>query len=119
VRLGWVDDDQRLALLRGASVVAYPSRYEGFGLVPLEALAVGTPVVATAVGALPEVVGDGAVLVPSHDVDALADGLARVLAGGPEVTELLARGGARVDAYSWEATVDGIVALYRRAHEAR
>ena len=119
VRLGWVDDAQRLALLRGASVVAYASRYEGFGLVPLEALAVGTPVVATAVGALPEVLADGGLLVQPGDVDALAGALSLVLADESVRSGLLERGAARVDAYGWEATVDGVVGLYRRAADAR
>ena len=94
VRVGWVDDDSRLALLRGATVVAYPSRYEGFGLVPLEAIAAGTPVVATATGAIPEVLGDGGLLVAPGDVDALAAGLHRVLTDDQLVTTLLRRGGA-------------------------
>lgn len=115
VRLGWVDDDQRLALLRGASVVAYASRYEGFGLVPLEALAAGTPVVATAVGAIPEVLGDGGLLVPSGDVDALDEALARVLSDDALAAGLVAEGQVRVDAHPWERTVDGLVDLYRRA----
>lgn len=119
VRLGWVDDHQRLALLRGATVVAYPSRYEGFGLVPLEAIAAGTPVVATAVGALPEVLGDGGLLVPPGDVDALAAGLSQVLGDRALAADLVSRGDARVDAYSWEDTVDGIVDLYQRAAAAR
>lgn len=119
VRLGWVDDHQRLALLRGASVLAYPSRYEGFGLVPLEAITAGTPVVATAVGALPEVLGDGGLLVPPGDADALAGALTRVLADRALAADLVRRGQARVDAYAWEDTVDGIVDLYRRAAAAR
>ncbi len=119
VRLGWVTDQQRLALLRGASVVAYASRYEGFGLVPLEALAVGTPVVATAVGALPEVLGDGALLVPADDRERLAEALLHVLTDHALRSGLLQRGATRVDAYSWDRTVDGLVALYRRAAAAR
>lgn len=115
VRLGWVDDDARQALLRGASVVAYPSRYEGFGLVPLEAMAVGVPVVATAVGAVPEVLGDAAVLVEPGDVDALAGALGRVLTDDAERAALVARGQTRVDTYSWDRTVESLVALYRRA----
>ena len=115
VRVGWVDDDGRLALLRGATVVAYPSRYEGFGFVPLEAIAAGTPVVATATGAIPEVLGDGGLLVAPGDVDALAGGLQRVLNDEQLVTTLLRRGAARVDAYSWSGTVAGIVGIYRAA----
>ncbi len=77
VRLGWVSDDQRVALLRGAAAMVFPSVYEGFGLPPLDAMATGTPVVATAAGAVPEVVGDAAVLVPPGDADALAEAIQR------------------------------------------
>ncbi len=119
VRLGWVDDHQRVALLRAATVVAYPSRYEGFGLVPLEALAVGTPVVATAVGALPEVLGDAAPLVPPGDVDALAEALHEVLTDEELRARLLAAGTHRVATYRWDRTVDGLVDLYRQAIAAR
>lgn len=119
VRLGWVDDQQRLALLRGAAVVAYASRYEGFGLVPLEAVAAGTPVVASAVGALPEVLADGGLLVPPGDVAALAEGLGRVLGDDDLAADLLRRGNRRVDAYDWASTVEGLVGLYRRAAGSR
>jgi len=69
VRLGYVDADVIHDVLAGASVLAYPSVYEGFGFRALEAMAAGVPVVATAVGAIPEVAGDGALLVPAGDVD--------------------------------------------------
>lgn len=115
VRLGHVSEHQRLALLRGATVVAYPSRYEGFGLVPLEAMAVGTPVVTTAAGAIPEVVGEAAVVVPVHDVEALAAGLNRVLGSDEVARTLVDAGAARVLEYPWSATVEGIVGLYHRA----
>lgn len=119
VRLGWVDHDQRLALLRGAQAVAYASRYEGFGLVPLEAMGVATPVVVTAVGALPEIVGDAALLVPPGDADALAGALATVLTDPGVAEGLVARGEQRVGRYRWTDTVSGLVALYRRAVEDR
>lgn len=115
VRLGWVDDPDRLALLRGASVVAYASRYEGFGLVPLEALAAGTPVVATSVGAIPEVLGDAGLLVEPGDVESLSDGLGRLLTDPTLAADLVARGQDRIDSHPWERTVDGLVDLYRRA----
>lgn len=115
VRLGTVSDERRATLLQGARVVAYPSRYEGFGLVPLEAMAAGTPVVATRVGAIPEVVGDAAVLVPEQDAAALAAGIASVLDDDGLRGELAARGHQRVAHHTWERTVDGIVDLYRQA----
>jgi glycosyltransferase involved in cell wall biosynthesis len=105
VRTGFVDDAARRDLLAGAAVLAYPSRYEGFGLPPLEAMAAGVPVVATATGALPEVCGDAALLVPVGDVDALAGALAQVVTDAEVRDGLLARGAARVGAYTWPASV--------------
>jgi glycosyltransferase involved in cell wall biosynthesis len=114
-RLGWVDDASRADLLAGAAVLAYPSRYEGFGLPPLEAMAAGVPVVATAAGAVPEVVGDAAVLVPPGDADGLAAGLAQVLLDDGRADDLRRRGRARLAAFDWDRTVEGLVALYREA----
>jgi glycosyltransferase involved in cell wall biosynthesis len=116
-RLGRVDDDDRRALLSGARVLAYPSRYEGFGLPPLEAMAAGTPVVATRAGALPEVLGDAAVLVDVGDVDGLADGLSRVIGDEALRADLTDRGQARVARYDWSRCVDGLVDIYRQAIE--
>jgi len=114
VRLGWVDDTRRAALLRGASVFAFPSIYEGFGLPPLEAMSAGAPVVCSDAGALPEVVGDGALLVPSGDVTALAAALGAVLDHADQADDLRRRGTARVARYDWDATTAGLVEIYRR-----
>jgi len=113
VRLGWVTGEQRAGLLAAATVFAFPSRYEGFGLPPLEAMAAGVPVVATAAGAVPEVVGDAAVLVPVGDVDALAGALAELVGDRERAGEMRRRGRERVAAFSWDRTVDGLVRLYR------
>lgn len=120
-RLGWVSDDDRVALLRGAAAVAYPSRYEGFGLVPLEAMALGTPVVASRIPAIEEVVGDGtARLVPVGDVPALAAALARATdPDDPEAASRRSAGQARSRRFDWSTTVGGVVDLYRRAAEHR
>jgi glycosyltransferase involved in cell wall biosynthesis len=67
VRLGMVNEHDRAALLRGARALVFPSRYEGFGLPPLEAMSAGTPVVATRAGAVPEVCADAALLVEVND----------------------------------------------------
>jgi glycosyltransferase involved in cell wall biosynthesis len=113
VRLGWVDDRTRADLLTGASVFAYPSRYEGFGLPPLEAMASGTPVVTTQTGALPEVVGDAALLVAPGDSDALAGALTTVLDDRSEGDRLVAAGHRRVGAFSWDAAGDRLLEVYR------
>jgi alpha-1,3-rhamnosyl/mannosyltransferase len=110
-RMGWVEDVR--ALLAGAAVFVYPSRYEGFGLPPLEAMALGVPVVATSVGSLPEVLGDAALLVPPGDPDALVAALAQVLGDDALRGRLAAAGRDRVAAYSWPAAADALVATYR------
>ncbi len=78
-------------------MLAYPSLYEGFGLPPLEAMSLGVPVVATTAGAIPEVVGDAAVLVEPRDVPALAEALLAALAGLDDAGDrLIAAGRQRV-----------------------
>ena len=113
VRLGWVDDDDRVALVRGAAVYAYPSIYEGFGLPPLEAMSAGVPVVATRTGSLPEVCGDGADLVPVGDVEALAKALNRVLGDEAHRADLVRRGEATAARYTWDTASDGFAALLK------
>lgn len=115
VPVGYVGAPTRAALLRDASALAYPSTYEGFGLPPLEAMSVGVPVVATAAGALPEVLGDAACMVPVGDADALAAALAAVLDDDTTRTRLVAAGRARAARYSWSACAEGLVELYRAA----
>jgi glycosyltransferase involved in cell wall biosynthesis len=109
---GYVSADDRADLLAGASVLAFPSYYEGFGFPPLEAMAVGVPVVATIAGAVPEVVGDAALLVDPDHVDALADALLTVLTDDARRDDLVARGHTRHRAFTWTQTVDELLALY-------
>jgi glycosyltransferase involved in cell wall biosynthesis len=111
-RLGWVADTG--ALIAGASVLAYPSLYEGFGFPPLEAMARGVPVVATIAGALPEVLGGAARLVAVHDRDALTGALDDVLSRPEEAQRLSDAGLRRVAALPWSATGDSLVELYTR-----
>jgi len=119
VRLGWVADDERAALLRGAAALAYPSVYEGFGLPPLEAMSVGTPVVAGAAGALLETCGGAAELVDPHDVDAIEAGLRAVVFDDDHAEELVRRGRANVERFSWDRCTDELLDLYRLAIAGR
>jgi glycosyltransferase involved in cell wall biosynthesis len=115
VRLGWIDDGARGDLLAGATLLAYPSVYEGFGFPPLEAMAAGVPVVATDAGALPGTLGDAARTVPVGDAGALAGAIAAVAGDDALRAELIGRGRARVARFPWSATAEGLAALYGRA----
>ena len=103
------------ALYRGADAFVYPSRYEGFGLPALEAMARGVPTIVSTAPALVEVVGDGAIAVAVDGVDDLADALGRVLSDPSERERLTAAGRTRAGAFSWERTARETVAVYRRA----
>jgi glycosyltransferase involved in cell wall biosynthesis len=112
VRRGWVEEAERPALLAAATVYAFPSLYEGFGLPALEAMQVGVPVVATAVGALPEVCGDAADLVPPRDPGALAGALRRCVEDETHRRELVRRGHINVDRFSWARSADAFADLF-------
>ena len=119
VRTGWVEQPDLAALLSRASLLAFPSLYEGFGLPPLEAMRAGVPVVATRAGSLPEVLGDGALLVEVGDHDGLVEALVTCLGDEVERRRLIAAGAAWSARYSWERCGDELEALYRDAAAAR
>jgi glycosyltransferase involved in cell wall biosynthesis len=110
---GYVDSDDVAALYSLATVFAYPSLWEGFGLPVLEAMACGTPVLASDVSSLPEVAGDAAVLVSPTDVEAIADGLTRLLDDAALRADLVARGLRRAAGFSWERCARETLAVYR------
>jgi glycosyltransferase involved in cell wall biosynthesis len=114
-RLGWVDTPARSALLAGAEVLAFASRYEGFGLPVLEAHGLGTPVVASDVAALREVAGTAAVFAPVGEPDALATAIQSVLTDATTADALRRAGFVNVTRFPWESCVDGLVELYTDA----
>lgn len=113
-----IPDEDVKALIQCARALVYPSLEEGFGLPPLEAMALGTPAIAAASMSIPEVCGDGALLFQPGDDKELANLMQKVLAGGQPVAALIERGHAREQQHSWKRCADAVVASYRRAIEA-
>jgi glycosyltransferase involved in cell wall biosynthesis len=103
------------ALYARSSAIVYPSLYEGFGFPPLEAMAVGTPVVASDRGSLPEVLGDAALMVDPTNEGALADALEAVLTQ-PELRGRLRNAGERqAKQYTWARCAERTIEVYREA----
>ena len=115
VFLGRVTDPERDGLLRRAVALVYPSLYEGFGLPPVEAMAVGTPVLASNVTSLPEILGDAALLVDPHDVDAIAGGIVKLATNPAMRQELGDKGLRRVARYTPRATAERALEAFQWA----
>jgi len=112
---GLIPDDELILLYAGASLFVYPSWWEGFGLPPLEAMAMGIPVITYRAASLPEVVGDAAILIePPFGSDALADAMERVLRDDALRAQLIVRGRTRASTFSWERVADQTMAVYAR-----
>jgi glycosyltransferase involved in cell wall biosynthesis len=110
VQTGRVTDEQLVSLYANASCLAIPSLHEGFGLPVLEAMAAGTPVVASRSGALPEVAGDAAVLVDPLRAESIADGITAAIADRENLVE---RGRFQASKFSWARTAALTAAAYR------
>jgi glycosyltransferase involved in cell wall biosynthesis len=109
---GFVPDERLDALIRGADAVVVPSVYEGFGLIALEAMARGCPVVLARAGALPEVGGEAAVYFDPDDPDDLAVAIRRAVVERRERQRLAEAGRERAAQFSWEKTAQATVAVY-------
>ncbi|MCK4315076.1 MAG: glycosyltransferase family 4 protein [Anaerolineae bacterium] len=113
--IGFVDEADKPALYRGAVAFIFPSRYEGFGLPPLEALACGTPVVGSDISSIPEVVGDAGVLLPLDDAEGMASALIQLATDEGFRAELSRRALAQAACFSWERTARETLAAYQDA----
>jgi glycosyltransferase involved in cell wall biosynthesis len=112
--IGFARDEDLPALYSDAVCLAYPSLYEGIGLPVLEAMACGTPVLTSAISSLPEVAGDAAILVDPYDIEAIVDGLRRLLDDATLRTELTARGFRQAAKFTWEGAATQLLAIYRQ-----
>jgi alpha-1,3-rhamnosyl/mannosyltransferase len=114
-RTGRIRRDDMLAIVRGAVALTFPSRYEGFGLPVLEAMSLGTPVLAGDAASLPEVVDRAGKLLDPDDANAWSDAMLELLHDGDERERLTAAGLQRARAFSWTTTARDTLAAYRDA----
>jgi glycosyltransferase involved in cell wall biosynthesis len=111
---GAVGEDRLRMLYRRATALVYPSRYEGFGLPVLEAMACGTPVIASRAASLPEVIGDAGILLDPDDGAGWADAIVRVLTDADLRARMTTVGLARAATFTWERTARTTLGVYRR-----
>jgi glycosyltransferase involved in cell wall biosynthesis len=112
--IGYVDEADKPSLLRLATVFVSPSSYEGFGLPVLEAMQSGTPTVANEVSSIPEIVGDGAYLVPSGNARKMAGAILALIGQESLRTALITQGLAQATKFSWRKTARETLAVYER-----
>ncbi|MCC6490639.1 MAG: glycosyltransferase family 4 protein, partial [Candidatus Hydrogenedentes bacterium] len=115
---GYIEDEHLPAVICGATALAYPSLYEGFGLPVLEAMACGVPVLTSNVSSLPEVAGEAALLVDPANMEAMMEGLTQ-LAGRPDLRDdLIRKGLERAKQFTWTRAAQETLACYRKAMDA-
>lgn len=113
--VGKVSKERLNELYNLADVLIYPSRFEGFGFPPLQAMAAGTPVICSNATSLPEVVGDAARLHEPDDVEGMAESIVKVLIDKALVEEMRRKGRERAKLFSWERAVEEVIRVYEAA----
>jgi glycosyltransferase involved in cell wall biosynthesis len=115
--LGFVPDAHLASLFSACEFFVFPSLWEGFGFPVLEAMACGAPVVTSTVSSLPEIAGDGAVLVDPHSTDAIAAGMAEMVKSSDFRDEMRQRGLKQSAEFTWERTARETLAVYKDTYD--
>lgn len=114
-QIGYLPRKELAELIAGAGMMVYPSVYEGFGLPPLEAMASGTPIIASGVSSLPEVVGDAGISVNPEDVNQIRDAIEKIALDENELALYAQRGYERSKNFTWDECVSQTISCYRDA----
>lgn len=107
-------DDRLAALYKGAAAFVYPSKYEGFGIPPLEAMSLDCPVICSNTSSIPEVVGDAGEYFDPYDLESIRTAIERVLQSSARRTELISIGRSRCKQFTWERCAQETLDVYRR-----
>jgi len=110
---GYLSDDELVSAYRSADLLVHPSRYEGFGLQVVEAMASGLPVICSSAGSLPEVAGDAAVMVDPDDPDGLAEKITEVLTDETLAHRMAEKGLRQADKFTWSRTAAETLEAYK------
>jgi alpha-1,3-rhamnosyl/mannosyltransferase len=113
--LGHVSDEELVLLYSGASLMVYPSLYEGFGLPILEAMACGCPVICSNTSSMPEVAGDAAILVSPEDEIALAEAIDKAMEDSQLRQKLIESGYSRTSEFSWNKAAQNTISIFQQA----
>jgi glycosyltransferase involved in cell wall biosynthesis len=116
---GYIPDPDLPLVYNLAQILLYPSRYEGFGFPPLEAMACGTPVITTAVSAMQDQVGEAGLLVPPQDEPALFDAMRRLMHDRLLRNDLSTRGQRQANNFTWDQTALKTLQVYQRVVTSR
>ncbi|MFA4930529.1 MAG: glycosyltransferase family 1 protein [Patescibacteria group bacterium] len=111
---GWVEEEEVPALVTGANSYIFPSKYEGFGFTPLEAMQCGIPVASSNASCLPEVLGEAVIYFDPDNIDEMAEAMRRIVDNENLRVDLVKRGYAQVAKYSWEKMAKETLAVYNQ-----
>lgn len=112
--LGYLHENELHQVLASASVLVYPSLYEGFGLPPLEAMAAGTPVICSNVSAIPEVTGQAAILIDPNDVDELNQKMQQIINDSELKNQMIIKGIQQASTFTWENCAMQTAMIYKK-----
>ena len=115
---GWVAEEHKPVLCSGALFFIFLSLYEGFGLMPLEAISCGTPVLASRTSSLPEIVGSGGLLVDPTDVEQIVNGMLELVRDAPLREALAKEALAQADKFHWRQTAAQTLQVYQRVRNS-
>ena len=112
--IGYIDEEDKIPLYKLSRLFIFPSLYEGFGMPVLEAMAAGTPVITSNISSLPEVVGDGAILINPYSIKEISNAINKILNGNEEfLKQMIIKGKEQSKKFTWAISVEKLEKIYK------